>query len=174
MNYVLTGEFQSDRIEAEFGIYRLLSGGNFHISVTQVFNSLNLQRLINGHVSAECCTGNLSDAEVDLLNSCFDNSSVTITETERSSLYYICGYVAHKENGMIMDPIVAENNSASEFTKMVSRGRLSFPTEELFDLYLYMYVYYKSVEDKKCTTRLINAVLFCSATFCKLLRKSFR
>ena len=34
------------------------------------------------HVSAECCTGNLSDAEVDLLNSCFDNSSVTITETE--------------------------------------------------------------------------------------------
>ena len=56
-----------------------------------------------------------------------------------------------------MDPIVAENNSASEFTKMVSRGRLSFPTEELFDLSLYLYGYYKSVEDKKCKTRLINA-----------------
>ena len=66
-------------------------------------------------------------------------------------LYYICGYVAHKENGMIMDPTVAE------FTKMVSRGRLSFLTEELFDLSLYLYGYYKSVEDKKCTIRLINA-----------------
>ena len=107
MNYILTGEFQSD-----------------------------------DHVSAECYTGNLPDAEVDLLNSCFDNSSVTITETERSSLYYMCGDAAHKENGMIMDPIVAENNSASEFTKMVSRGRLVFPTEELFDLSLYMYGYY--------------------------------
>ena len=125
----------------------------------KLFHTGDVERysLINGHVSAECCTGNLSDAEVDLLNSCFDNSSVTITETERSSLYYICGYVAHKENGMIMDPIVAENNSASEFTKMVSRGRLSFPTEELFDLSLYLYGYYKSVEDIKCTTRLINA-----------------
>ena len=56
-----------------------------------------------------------------------------------------------------MDPIVAENNSASEFTKMVSRGRLAFPKEELFDLSLYLYGYYKSVEDKKCTTCLINA-----------------
>ena len=31
MRYILTAEFQSDRIEGEFGIYRQLSGGNFHI-----------------------------------------------------------------------------------------------------------------------------------------------
>ena len=38
MSYVLIGEFQSDRLEAEFGIYRQQSGGNFHISVQQVLN----------------------------------------------------------------------------------------------------------------------------------------
>ena len=54
---------------------------------------------------------------------------------------------------MIMDPIVAENNSASEFTKMVSRGRLAFSNRN----YIFM------VEDKKC-----------SAVFCKLLQKCFR
>ena len=32
-NYVLTGTFQSDRLEGEFGIYRQQSGGNQYISV---------------------------------------------------------------------------------------------------------------------------------------------
>ena len=40
MSYVLTAELQSDRLEGEFGIYRQLSGGNFHISALQVFNGL--------------------------------------------------------------------------------------------------------------------------------------
>ena len=45
MIYVILGQFQSDRIEKEFGIYRKLSGGNYLISVMQVINSLALQRL---------------------------------------------------------------------------------------------------------------------------------
>ena len=45
LKYVLTGHLQSDRIEAEFGIYRQQSGGNYNISVQQVANSLGLQRL---------------------------------------------------------------------------------------------------------------------------------
>ena len=38
MKYVLTGHLQSDRIEAEFGIYRQQSGGKYNISVKQVVN----------------------------------------------------------------------------------------------------------------------------------------
>ena len=45
MSYVLTTELQSDRLEGEFGIYRQLSGGNFHISALQVFNGLSFQRI---------------------------------------------------------------------------------------------------------------------------------
>ena len=86
MKYVLTAEFQSDRIEAEFGIYRQLSGGNFHISVMQVYNSLNLQKLKLYHKldvtrdtarcdlsSADCCKAPLTENEIELLNTCFES-----------------------------------------------------------------------------------------------------
>ena len=43
--YVLPGKDQSDRIEAEFGIYRQSSGRNYCISTYQVYNGLKLQRL---------------------------------------------------------------------------------------------------------------------------------
>ena len=36
IDYVLTGILQSDRIEAEFGIYRQLNGGNFYMSSEQI------------------------------------------------------------------------------------------------------------------------------------------
>ena len=111
MKYVLTAEFQSDRIEAEFGINGQLSGGNFHISVMQVYNGLNLQKwkLFHKldvardpttcvHAADVCCIAPLTESEVELLNICFEDS-VDITEIERSSLYYICGYIA-KENGL--------------------------------------------------------------------------
>ena len=45
MAYVIPGKLQSDRLEAEFGIYRQSSGGNYLISVEQVLSSFNLQRL---------------------------------------------------------------------------------------------------------------------------------
>ena len=45
MKYVLTGHIQSNRLEAEFGIYRQQSGGNYNISVQQVINSLTVQRI---------------------------------------------------------------------------------------------------------------------------------
>ena len=104
------------------------------------------------HAAAECCIAHLTESEVELLNICFENS-VVITETERSSLYHICGYIAHKGNGLSIDRKDVQSNTASEFTKMVSRGKLAFPKEELFDLSFYLYVYYKSVENKRCTTR---------------------
>jgi len=43
--YVMLGQMQSDRIEGEFGIYRQLAGGNYHISLDQVLNGLRLQKL---------------------------------------------------------------------------------------------------------------------------------
>ena len=128
---------------------------SFNLQKLKLFNVLNVERNSN-HVSAECCAENLSENEIELLNSCFENS-VSLLESERSSLYYICGYVAHKEKSMIMDTKEIENNSNSEFTKMVSRGKLDFPKEELFDLSLYLYSYYKSTENKTCTTRLLKA-----------------
>lgn len=33
MKFVLLGQFQDDRIEGEFGLYRQLSGGSYHFAV---------------------------------------------------------------------------------------------------------------------------------------------
>ena len=43
--YVLIGQFQSDRIEGEYGIYRHYSGGNYYISYEQILSSLHLRRI---------------------------------------------------------------------------------------------------------------------------------
>ena len=48
-------------------------------------------------------------------------------------------------------------STISEFTAKVSRGALKHPPEELFDLGLRLYTYYKSVELKTCSNRLVKA-----------------
>lgn len=53
---------------------------------------------------------------------------------------------------MIMIQGHINSHPESEFTKLVSRGKLDFPTEELFNLLLYLYSHFKSVEDKSWTT----------------------
>ena len=104
MTYVLMGEFQSDRIEAEFGIYRQQNGGDFHISVQQVLNSSKLQQLKlyknldipshSSHREQACCSHDLSTDDLDDIDNCFSNSS-KVNESERSSLSYISGYIVH-------------------------------------------------------------------------------
>ena len=164
MSYVLTAELQSDRLEGEFGIYRQLSGGNFHISVLQVFNGLSFQRIKlfhklevekqSAHENDQCCTMDITDSELDMIDACFQDAT-DLTVIERSSLYYISGYITCKEK---IDVDTANVEYAeSEFTTMVSRGKLCHPSEELFDLSLYLYTYYKSLEDKSCSTRLLRA-----------------
>ena len=101
MKFVLTGHIQSDRLEAEFGIYRQQSGGNYNISVQQVINSLRVQRIdlfnqldakgSNVHLANNCCKQNLTPAEIECLDNCFENTS-SITDNERASLFHIAGY----------------------------------------------------------------------------------
>ena len=106
--YVLPGKIQSDRLEGEFGIYRGSSGGNYYISVEQVVSRLSMQRLkLYNQLEIEqsstpentCCTQSLSssDEDIELVENCF-NEAININEEERSTLYYISGYVAFKEN----------------------------------------------------------------------------
>ena len=57
---------QSDRLEAEFGIYSQLNGGNFYMSSEQINNCLKLQRIklfdrlgiseTVVHYDRECCS----------------------------------------------------------------------------------------------------------------------
>ena len=109
MEYILLGKLQSDRLENEFGIYRQGSGGNYFISVEQVLSSLSLQRFKLYHqlhieksdiiVENVCCISNVEDKDedIELVESCFKESS-NLSDSECSTLYFISGYVAYKEN----------------------------------------------------------------------------
>ena len=143
---VLPGKDQSDRIEAEFGIYRQSSGGNYCISTYQVYNGLKLQRIKLYHqlemseklhisVSDQCCENLKENIEdLDILDSCFQ-IYLQLSSLEKSTLYYISGYVAFQE-GCPVD-IHEIQGDDSEFVNKVSRGRLGHPPSELYDLSQY-------------------------------------
>ena len=161
--YVLPGTIQSDRLEGEFGLYRQSSGGCYYISVQQVINSLSLQRLklfdeleINSksHIEDDCCSADLNENEIFMLDECFQLVDM-LTVEEKSVIYYIAGYVAKKDNlaGSTDDGHFNET-PASEFTSLVSRGKLSHPPDELFDLTCALFSYYKHVE-KTCIKHLL-------------------
>ena len=161
--YVMTGEYQSDRLEQEFGIYRQLNGGNYHMSAEHVQNCLKLQRIKlfsklecfenMGHTEESCCKEPLGENELELMDICFI-AAANLNEIERSSLYFISDYVCHAENLQTAVPPSLVECSSSEFTQDVSRGKLSHPTMEFYDLSLYL-VSYKSLEDKKCIKKIL-------------------
>lgn len=169
-SYILLGKLQSDRLEGEFGIYRETSGGNYLISVEQVLNSLSLQRLKlyhklhaeSGVTSNEnaCCNGKLEDKDLDIeiLERCFDDAS-HLSESERSTLYFISGYVAFKEN-IGFGETTSNDIPESEFTNLVSRNKLSHPPSELYDLSLYIYSFFKARSNKCCTKIFLQAYEF--------------
>jgi hypothetical protein len=145
--YVLTGKIQSDRVEKEFGIYRQSSGGNYFISAEQVISSLQLQRLrlfskLNIHVEEDvendCCSIDLHDSkdDLELLENCFEEAS-NLSTLEKSTLYYISGYVTQKEGIVCSDTADVTSLPESEFTVQLSRGGLKFPPINLYDLSLY-------------------------------------
>ena len=167
-SYVLPGKFSSDRIEGEFGICRQSSGGNYLISAEQVINSLHLQRIklyskldIDGEkvsIENDCCGDSVeSETDLSLVEQSFEAAS-NLNQTERTTLYYICGYVAFKENIICED----ENEKSSlppesEFTINLSRGKLKLPPIILYDFSQYCYSFFKSRNPKCCTKIFLSA-----------------
>lgn len=95
-------------------------------------HSLNLDLdEIQFHQQAPCCLSSLDEDDLEMVEQC-RGTEPALDETELVSLYYVCGYVAMKENipsDADTPPVDAE---ASDFTDLVSRGRLRHPPEWLF------------------------------------------
>ena len=110
------------------------------------------------HAESNCCTKLLSDEELEALNDCFESTS-DLTDIDRSTVYYVAGYICHKENlsQNLDEHSVPQNTAASEFTKELLRGNLSHPPLYLYNFGLYLLVYYKSVIDKSCLKRIMLA-----------------
>ena len=98
-----------------------------------------------------------SESDLELIEKSFEGASALNT-TEKSILYYICGYVAHKEEIVCVD----ENEQASlppesEFTIKLSRGKLKLPQINLYNLAQYYYAFFKARNPKCCTKIFLSA-----------------
>ena len=118
----------------------------------RLFDKLDLP-FSDEHTVDTCCSSDLDNNEIDLLDAV--PSPADLEHIETCTLYYICGYISMKSNIGLEAPEV--NAKISEFTENVSRGALKHPPEELFDLGVRLYMYYKNVECKTCCTRLVKA-----------------
>ena len=137
--FVLTAKFQSDDLEGEFGVYRQLSGGTYFVGVEQVLSSANIRAkkfLVDlesceapHHIERSCCSDPITAAELDLIDQAMENPD-DIPGNEATALYYICGYITLKEK---LDA-GAPHSEFSDFTTLVSRGRLQYPSEHIFYL----------------------------------------
>jgi hypothetical protein len=157
------GEFQSDELEGEFGIYRSNSGGCYYISVEQLLYSARFRRMqvycqlsevveLPSHTLASCCASTLSDNEVHLIDSCPEGVE-RITMEEHGAIYYICGYISKKEGIPSHDEFPYTEHS--QFTELVSRGLLIHPQKWLFIFAQFCYAYFE-VCDIKCVNRLCS------------------
>ena len=72
----------------------------------------------------------------------------TLSDIEESSLFYISRYLSFKE-GLALKDAVDDLNflKNSEFLLLQSRGKLSYPPAEFFDLCCILFCYYKNVNE---------------------------
>jgi hypothetical protein len=121
----------------------------------KLYNKLEIQQADDNQV-LPCCSQDLAsnDADIELVETCFTDSC-SLNDEERSALYFISGYVAFKEGLGIR---VSEKLTVdSEFLEQVSRGKLSHPPQELFDLSLYYYSFFKARTTKCCDKVFLQA-----------------
>ena len=110
--FLLLGHFQSDCIEGEFGCYREMFGGLYHIAFEQILNAAKCRRLkflqdldllntvaYESSASLSGCSScqniELSEDEWNLIDEAPNGAHILSTE-ERSLLFYIASYIAKK------------------------------------------------------------------------------
>ena len=113
--YLLSSFLQTDPLEHHFGLYRMMSGSNYHISYLQIFETErrlkisnilkifasqqdsgldSIQTFIDSFSSADV-TGNDVDVE-PFLNEIDDLTSIECSSQTLQSLAFIAGYAVHK------------------------------------------------------------------------------
>ena len=134
-----------------------MSGGNYYISVDEIFNSLKIQRIklfsaLNllthkkSHIACIHCNSPFSDKELDVVDDALKKIE-NVTFSEKSALFYICGYICKKLE--IACPSSNANNlvldSVTNFTRLVSRGLLKIPPPNIFHFSLLSFCVFQNL-----------------------------
>ena len=84
-----------------------------------------------------CCETSLDEFELFCFDSNFEISS-KLTESKKSALYYVCGYITLKDRFFGLENATLDNINESEFSKLVSGEQLSHASEDLYGLFQYL------------------------------------
>ncbi|KAI6648566.1 hypothetical protein LOD99_8046 [Oopsacas minuta] len=96
-SYLPTSFIQTDPSEHGFGLYRMMSGANYHISYLQILEAERCLKISNIQIYFPISPNH--DAEIDFdpfLNAISDLSSVECDTQTIQSLAFIAGYAAHQ------------------------------------------------------------------------------
>ena len=158
-SYVLLGKFQTDSLEAHFGQYRQMSGGNFNVSCMQVIEAESKLKILNliSMYSENCGEFQIKDLKCILADENIEeteipgvfyetfNSSddIEITTETLSVLIFIGGYVAHKTSNKLkcsdcITLIVKDKTldidcpeDVYKYLMIIDRGHLKWPQDIL-------------------------------------------
>ena len=134
--YLLTAKFQTDCLEARFGLYRQSSGGNYHVTLQQIIETEKKIRarnfiILNGKKFMISNT----TLELEEMNIYFPNIQITdgnLSQDEIDSLIYIGGYLVRKAEiedccKDLYTSIYTENES--NYLADIDRGKLIYQSE---------------------------------------------
>ena len=111
LRYILIGKFQTDNIESRFGLYRMLSGCNYLVSVVEVLQNekkLKMKNLLKLYSSSKGTIpikdflmefGEPSNSDCDnnfIASVPYNTVTVKIDEENLPPLLYTTGYVAKR------------------------------------------------------------------------------
>ncbi|XP_055928711.1 uncharacterized protein LOC129959843 [Argiope bruennichi] len=153
MKYILPGKFQTDNLEARFGLYRQMAGAQYHVSLRQVFESENKLRM---HCILKICLKSNKHGNLELFREAvgenweeFEKSiseklpvfNILLTEEDFKKsedvlpvLVYLGGYCVHTVLKKLKCSICKkfltnekELDCSTSLIQNLSRGKLLYP-----------------------------------------------
>lgn len=166
MKYILTAKFQTDKLESRFGQYRQLAGGNYNISVRQVYEcekklramsvfekslTVNNQRVflkefdINLNCMDQCFQTDTDQFDINVLESDIENCKESDVLPVIVHLSGCCCYAAFKKMkcNFCKDILTFSNDEIPEshsYTEGISRGSLMHPNIVVTNIVMYSYI----------------------------------
>ena len=197
-SYVLPGKFQTDNLEARFGQYRQMSGGNYNISCQQIYESEKKLRIISlislhsdikgkfelKHLDFECeevrnC--DIPEYFYEVYNSCSD---IDISDDIMQVLIFLAGCVAHKVSFklnctvcislLVRDrTLICEcSKKVYDYIKLTDRGALKWPQDLIILITVHTFQIFEKLISEKFESDFLDypnqKALLCQLTIEKL------
>ena len=168
-NYVLLREIQSDRIEAEFSVYRQATGANAFMTSGDVIQACKkrlarhaasyLQSMDFTDQPKHSCIGPALQEDAAYIEDCVQQQQ--LSTQEESCAAYVAGWLERKcEKELAFDdeePLVPAE--VSDFIQEVSKGSLKTPHQCTFDIVRYGVCFIKVAKHRACCRQRLIAIL---------------